>query len=204
MLTQEELNKIALKHYNNELEIIDPWDRELGHKQNCLRIYRYNNYAIKCIHLGLDENHIHLDTIKNGYNITKDLDHPGIIKSHGFFSNNTIAFTVYDYIGKTFKDMLDVLSNEQKNNIMDQIKDAIHYLWENEITHYDLTSRNVLLRSNLEPVIIDFQVAKKMKQPLQFENCIDMTNEKIHVQNCCGICWSVNFHILKEEVWKKA
>jgi serine/threonine protein kinase len=201
-MLKEELEDISLKIKNKQLLIIDPWDTEKGHKNNCIRVYQYNNYAIKCVHLKDDINLIHSTTLKNGYNITKNLDHPGIIKSYSYYSNNEIEFTVLECIKKTLKSILNIISKEQKIYITEEVKKSIYYLWQNGITHYDLTTKNILIRNNLQPVIIDFQIAKKMIQPEKFDNCIDMRKDHLIVQNCCGPCKSVNFNDLKEEIWK--
>jgi tRNA A-37 threonylcarbamoyl transferase component Bud32 len=205
MLTKDELIEISNEIRYNNLEIIDPWNNEKGHINNCLRIYKYKNqYAIKCAHTKLDQNLIHCKTIENGYYMTKDLKYDGIIKNHGFYSNDNVTFCVYDYIPTTLKNVLHKLDHQEKNRILSDARNIIFYLWKNQISHYDLTTKNILLKNNIYPVLIDFQIAKRTVQNSIFELCTDMCQQKnLMIPNCCGTCRAKSYQDLKEEIWKK-
>ena len=109
------------------------------------RLSRYNIEDI----IGDFENLIHLyhkniSTII-GYYISKDNK---VILINKEFKNSSL----YDYIHVKEK----TLSKEQKLKIAKGIIDGIDYLHKNNIVHCHLSSKNILLDEELNPIIIDF------------------------------------------------
>jgi len=203
MLTIRELEQITKKVETKSLQILDPWDTEKGHNDNCLRVYKYNNFAIKCVYLEHDKNFEHSNRLSESYNILLNLNHPNISKVYGLYINKNIKIVVHKFGGRSLKDLKDLLSNEQKNRILQTVKNSIFYLWKNNISHLDLCPKNILLDNFLRVTIIDFLDSKIIVQPDKFEDCIDMREETIEVKSCCGIYTNKNFNYLKESLWIK-
>ncbi len=62
-----------------------------------------------------------------------------------------------------WQDVLPKLRNQEALvDFLMQLFSGLHLLWEKKIVHRDLKPDNILLKDNLEPVIIDLGIAKSM------------------------------------------
>jgi serine/threonine protein kinase len=184
---------------------IDGWDDcenpINGHKGNCIHIYRYENYAIKAVFKDRENGLLHRDNLIQEANALKDLIHDNIIKSYGYFENDNMAWLVLDYIEDNLAGLKKLLNNEQKDKIYIEIKSAIKFIFEKGYCHLDINPNNVMITKTFSPILIDFQVAKKINQTdTSFENSIDYV-QRIKVESCCGAFLSWSLIDFKKELY---
>ena len=102
--------------------------------------------------------------MKEAKNIAK-LDHSGIIKIHDIFEENDTAYYVMDYIeGENLNDMVKrqgPLSEKKAAEYICQIGEALSYIHDRKMTHFDVKPANIIIRKDNDiPVLIDFGFSK--------------------------------------------
>ncbi|WP_372368007.1 tetratricopeptide repeat protein [Candidatus Uabimicrobium sp. HlEnr_7] len=93
------------------------------------------------------------------------LHHPNIIKMYDVIEEDNQYFFSMDFIeGQTFADAIkENFSQQQIIEILIKIGDAVHYAHRQGIIHRDLKPENVMLNSELQPIVMDFGLAKEVK-----------------------------------------
>ena len=106
----------------------------------------------------------------NEISITKQLDHPNIIKIYEVYETEHSIYLIMDLI--TGGDLLQKLNKKEKYQINDIKKimslflEILHYIHNIGIMHRDLKPENILLRSEndvFDIVIADFGLATKIE-----------------------------------------
>lgn len=103
--------------------------------------------------------------LKEAKNIAK-LDHPGIVKIHDIFEENSTAYYVMDYInGENLSQIVKQngpLPEEKAIEYICKVGEALEYMHSKRMTHFDVKPANVILREDTEtPVLIDFGLSKQ-------------------------------------------
>lgn len=109
--------------------------------------------------------------------ITGLLEHPSIIPVHGFSSHGTPFYTMRLLRGGTLRDAIEALHEQRKQGvdihgqlrrllrIYLRICDAIEYAHSKHVVHRDLKPANVVLGPFGEVFVLDWGLAKVLKQP---------------------------------------
>ena len=123
--------------------------------------------AIKCIDKScIKEEKAYKKIVQEG-KILRSLDHPNIIKILEVFENKKYVFCVMMYYkeGDLLKHLKkrEVLSEDEAKDIFLPILTSLHGIHSQKILHRDIKLDNILLHENLEPIICDFGVSRKMK-----------------------------------------
>lgn len=99
--------------------------------------------------------------LRKEYKMAHELDHPNIAKYIGYIDTDNFGkCIVEEYIeGRTLKDYLqEEHTEDEKLRIIGQIASALGYLRQNNITHNNLTTKNILITKNGDQVkLIDFR-----------------------------------------------
>jgi TPR repeat protein len=98
------------------------------------------------------------------HSVVSRFDHPNIIKGENFLRGNNTCYLIMDYVdGLSLEDWLqarrDPPSERELRHIFEQVFDAVDYVHANNTMHRDLTPRNIMLRSDGTPILIDFGAA---------------------------------------------
>nr|DAD32482.1 TPA_asm: hypothetical protein HUJ06_011333 [Nelumbo nucifera] len=129
--------------------------------------------AIKKFHPIQGEELENTKSFENEIQVLTEIRHRNIVKFHGFCSHRKHSFLVYDYIERG--SLADILRNEaearelnweKRVNVVRGVAHAPSYLHHDcmpPIIHRDISSKNVLLDSELEAHIADFGTAKFLK-----------------------------------------
>lgn len=96
--------------------------------------------------------------------VVSRFEHPNIIKGENFLRANNTCYLVMDYVdGLSLEDWLQARSRppseRELRHIFEQIFDAVDYVHANNTMHRDLTPRNIMLRADGTPILIDFGAA---------------------------------------------
>ena len=93
-------------------------------------------------------------------------DHPNIVKVHQVFEENNTAYMALDFVeGRDLLDILDddppTLTQEQVENYLVKLLDAVSHVHDQGILHRDISPDNILINQHGEPVLIDFGAARE-------------------------------------------
>lgn len=126
-----------------------------------------NLCVVKLFNKEADDNTIQLKIFNREVESLQNLQHPNIIKiiDKGFDNVNKAYFIVLDYfdgegLDKFLKHNDEILSDNDKLKIINQILDAIRYSHNKNIIHRDLKPSNILIDKELNIKIIDYGVSK--------------------------------------------
>ncbi len=101
---------------------------------------------------------------KEAINLSK-LNHRNIINVLESFNANNTIYYVMDYIeGNSLDKSIELhggMPEQEAISLMNEIGDAVTYMHENKMLHLDIKPKNIMLRSNGEPVLIDFGLSKQ-------------------------------------------
>ncbi len=94
------------------------------------------------------------------------LNHPNIVGVHQVFEDNETAYMVLDFVEG--RDLLDTLEDPnhgltapQIKGILQDVLSAVGFIHDQDILHRDISPDNILLDSDLRPVLIDFGAARE-------------------------------------------
>lgn len=94
--------------------------------------------------------------------------HPNIVKVYDVFSENNTAYYVMEYLdGQSLTDLVQsqgALPEQMALGYFEKLASAVAHIHEHRVNHLDIKPSNVMLRSNNEPVLIDFGLAKQYDQ----------------------------------------
>jgi len=94
------------------------------------------------------------------------MDHPNIVGVHQVFEDNDTAYMALDFVeGRDLLDTLEDpnhgLSPAQIKSILTDVLGAVGFIHDQEILHRDISPDNILIDSNMRPVLIDFGAARE-------------------------------------------
>ncbi|MEM6940264.1 MAG: protein kinase [Pseudomonadota bacterium] len=94
------------------------------------------------------------------------LNHPNIVGVHQVFEDNQTAYMVLDFVEG--RDLLDTLEDPahgltpaQIKGVLQDVLSAVGFIHDQDILHRDISPDNILLDSDLRPVLIDFGAARE-------------------------------------------
>lgn len=131
-------------------------------------------FAVK--KLKCDEDNLDIESIKSFQSEVEamtDMRHRNIVKLYGFCSEGLHTFLIYEYMDKG--NLADMLTNDKETLMLDWPKriciikgvaNALSYMHHDcapPLIHRDITSKNILLSSNLEAHVSDFGTARFLK-----------------------------------------
>ncbi len=135
--------------------------------------------AIKFIKRGMDTEEI-LRRFKIEQQTLAGLDHPFIAKIiDGGTTDDSLPYFVMEYIdGIPITEYCDQnkLSIEQRLELFTKVCSAVSYAHQNLIVHRDLKPSNILITSNGNPKLLDFGIAKLLREE-QDKNTFAVTME---------------------------
>ncbi|KAK0595750.1 hypothetical protein LWI29_009668 [Acer saccharum] len=133
-----------------------------------------NVFAIK--KLNSQANDLEIDSIKSFCNevaALTELRHRNIVKLHGFYAQGRHTFLVYEFMEKG--SLAEILSNEKeagelewekRSRVIKGVAHALSYMHHDRVQpviHRDISSKNVLLDTDMEAHVSDFGTAKFLK-----------------------------------------
>lgn len=90
--------------------------------------------------------------------------HPNIVQVYDVFMENNTAYYVMEYLdGQTLTDLVQAqgpMPEQVALPYFDKLISAVACIHDHQVNHLDIKPSNVMLRSNGEPVLIDFGLAK--------------------------------------------
>ncbi|WP_407047945.1 protein kinase domain-containing protein [Methyloraptor flagellatus] len=90
--------------------------------------------------------------------------HPYVIRGENFVKQNNTSYLIMEYVeGLNLEEWLTARgeppSEAQLRRLFEKVFEAVDYVHSRNTMHRDLTPRNIMIRTNGEPVLIDFGAA---------------------------------------------
>ena len=108
-----------------------------------------------------------VDRFKREGQILSKVSHPNVVEVKEYFEEDKVPCLVLSYIaGDTLSDLVHSKKNLSENQafyIFNKLLNALSHIHSKGIIHCDIHPRNILIRSNGEPVLIDFGSSKKLE-----------------------------------------
>jgi serine/threonine protein kinase len=124
--------------------------------------------AIKSLPLIVVGNERSLKQLKKEAKLALKLSHPNIVSLRSFESSDHGPYLVMDYIaGKTLEAVLtekERLSEEEVLRLFRPIAVALDYAHSQGVVHRDIKPSNIMIREDGTPFIMDFGIAREMKE----------------------------------------
>jgi serine/threonine protein kinase len=93
--------------------------------------------------------------------------HPNIVQVTDVFEENNTAYYVMEYLdGGSFEDLIKqygALSEQRAKELILPIIDALEIVHKANLLHLDINPKNIMLRRNQSPVLIDFGISKYLE-----------------------------------------
>ncbi|MGI6664102.1 MAG: protein kinase domain-containing protein [Christensenellaceae bacterium] len=118
--------------------------------------------AMKVLKPDLVEEAEYAKAFEKEADVLAKLEHENIVRIREADLGGKLKYFTMDYIeGITLKEALqqDVLSLEEKVTLVMHICDALEYAHKMGVVHQDMKPENIMLRSDMTPVITDFGIA---------------------------------------------
>lgn len=103
--------------------------------------------------------------VEEAHSLAK-VKHPNIVGVHQVFEENETAYMALDFIEG--RDLLDLIEGQgtmpkpaEIETILRKLLDAISAVHEQDMLHRDISPDNILLTSEMEPILIDFGAARR-------------------------------------------
>src|SRR5579863_1555570 len=127
----------------------------------------HKQVAVKVVEPGPDHHNL-LNRFRNERQTLASLDHPNIVKLlDGGSTAEGLPFLVMDYVeGCPIDDYCDLhrLRVDDRLKIFSRVCEAVHYAHQKGVVHRDLKPGNILVASDGTPKLLDFGIAKVLKQ----------------------------------------
>ena len=126
--------------------------------------------AIKMLPVVLATNARAIQQLKAEAKVAMQLVHSNIVALRSFEDSDEGAFLVMDYVpGKTLEQILaekETLSEEEVLRIFKPVAEALDYAHRHKVVHRDVKPSNVIVNEAGEPFIMDFGIAREMKDTM--------------------------------------
>lgn len=114
-----------------------------------------------------EKNELNMEAIKSlfvEYDLLNSLDHPNIIKVHGFFFGDKKynPSILLDYCKYNLETAIKLLTDADLIGVVYEICSAMKYVHSKKIIHRDLKMKNILINSKKHVCICDFGISKMM------------------------------------------
>lgn len=119
------------------------------------------SYALKMIDIDSKKaSKTDIQNLKTEIGIHKDLDHPNIVKFHGYIQQDNLIYLILDYAENgnlySYLHRKKTLTDKEVFKFFHQTCLAIDYLHQNNIIHRDLKPENLLLDKDFNVKVCDF------------------------------------------------
>ena len=102
--------------------------------------------------------------------VAMKLSHPNIVTLRAFEENNGNPFLVMDYVdGQTLDELIASkgrLSDDETARVLGPVAAALDYARSEGVIHRDVKPANVMIRKDGHPYILDFGIAREVKESL--------------------------------------
>jgi len=126
--------------------------------------------AIKMLPVVLATNARAIQQLKAEAKMAMPLVHSHIVALRSFEDSDEGAFLVMDYVpGKTLEQILaekGTLTEEEVLKMFRPIAEALDHAHKQKVIHRDIKPSNILIREDGEPFIMDFGIAREMKDTM--------------------------------------
>lgn len=124
-----------------------------------------NSVAIKCVDQRTLITDYAKELIRSEIDIMKQLDHPNIVKLHGFIRTMNNTYIIAEFCGggdlRDFMKKMRRMNEKEALRIMSEIVSGVNELAKNGIIHRDLKPANILVQDGVFK-LTDFGFAKKV------------------------------------------
>ena len=120
--------------------------------------------AIKIMKTSRFKTEKEINRVKIEVKISKQVDHPNIIKTYEIFEESGKIYIVMEYCSKG--DLFDYLkdhkklSEEEARKFYKQLIEALEYLTQRQIVHRDVKPENLLFDKHMNLKLADFGLAQ--------------------------------------------
>jgi formylglycine-generating enzyme required for sulfatase activity/serine/threonine protein kinase len=126
--------------------------------------------AIKMLPVVLATNQRAIQQLKAEAKVAMQLVHSHIVALRSFEDSDEGAFLVMDYVaGKTLEQLLaekGTLSEAEVLKIFKPVAEALDHAHRHKVVHRDVKPSNIILNEAVEPFIMDFGIAREMKDSM--------------------------------------
>jgi serine/threonine protein kinase len=126
--------------------------------------------ALKILNRGLVQSARHLDRFRREARLISQLDHPRIVRVHGYGERDGNAYLSMEVVeGPTLTDLVSrsgILAPVHAAQIVKQVASAVDAAHHKRVVHRDLKPSNVILHPDEGPVVLDFGLAKDLARDL--------------------------------------
>jgi len=133
-------------------EIVKAWDTDLG-RMVALKTFRISH--------GIHDESAKKQLLREA-RLLAQFDHPNIGKVYNLL-HEPLRVVMEWVDGSSLKDILDSgekLTAKETIHIAIKLSDALRYAHERGVTHRDIKPGNIIVDNDLEPVLIDFDIAR--------------------------------------------
>jgi len=150
----------------NGYEVRDEWFLGNGSFGAVYKASKDNKfYAIKIFRTEYVKSDFGKDRIDREIKCLQKINNPNVVKFYEFGNFKSQGFDyfylVMDYIdGQPLTKYIGILDEKKIKGLMEAVLKTLDSIHNNDILHRDLKPQNILIKSDLEPVILDFGLAK--------------------------------------------
>lgn len=143
--------------------------RKVAVKEFFMKDYCDRQSNLTQVTLGTQGNHDMVERYKQKFlkeaRTIARFQHPNIVKVYDVFEENNTAYYVMEFLdGQSMADLVQArgpLPEQEALSYFDKLASAVEHIHGQKVNHLDIKPSNVMLRSNGEPVLIDFGLAKQ-------------------------------------------
>lgn len=125
-----------------------------------------NRFALKLLPFAPVLGERVLERFRREVRLLTELSHPGIIRVHDSGMHDHAPYFVMDLVdGRPLDEMTNSLSIPETISLVERLCRTVHAAHEEGVLHRDLKPQNVILRSDGEPILLDFGLSAAADHP---------------------------------------